>query len=290
MFLSTLSVAIMVAATILTAIFLLFLVAGSRYNNMVAPLNSKEFPLCELYGVGFAILALIKYNFGSKSERKRKQQIALIYGEQHAEYYLRVSAAQRVTLSFLMVVIGLAVYGVVGEYLIVGVFLMFAFTAYYYYATLPQTLVEKKSAKILSDFADVASKLALLVNAGMIMKEAWEKVAYTGESELYQEMQRVCVNMRNGVSEVDAYTEFGTRCSSPEIKKFTSTVIQGLVKGNRELVEMIKEQSREIWNAKRHRVKQQGEKAASKLLIPICIMFIGIIIMIVIPIFSNLGG
>ena len=121
------------------------------------------------------------------------------------------------------------------------------------------------------------------------MKEAWEKVAYTGESELYKEMQRVCVNMHNGMSEVDAYTEFGSRCTSPEIKKFTSTMVQGLIKGNRELAEMIKQQSREIWEAKRHRVKQQGEKAASKLLIPICIMFIGVIIMIIIPIFANLG-
>lgn len=289
MFLSTLSIVVMVIASVLTALFIIFLLAGSKYNNMIEPLNSKEFPLCELYGVGFAVLALFRYNYTSKGERKRRQQIALIYGEQHSEYYLRVNAAQRITLTFLLVVVGFVLYGLVNDYLIVGVFLMFAFTAYYYVATLPQTKVEKKSTQILSDFADVASKLALLVNAGMIMKEAWEKVAYTGESELYQEMQRVCVNMHNGMSEVDAYTEFGSRCTSPEIKKFTSTVVQGLVKGNRELVEMIKQQSREIWEAKRHRVKQQGEKAASKLLIPICIMFIGIIIMIIIPIFSNLG-
>jgi len=289
MFLSTLSIVVMAIASVLTALFIIFLLAGSKYNNMIEPLNSKEFPLCELYGVGFAVLALFRYNYTSKGERKRRQQIALIYGEQHSEYYLRVNAAQRITLTFLLAVVGFVLYGLVNDYLIVGVFLMFAFTAYYYVATLPQTKVEKKSTQILSDFADVASKLALLVNAGMIMKEAWEKVAYTGESELYQEMQRVCVNMHNGMSEVDAYTEFGSRCTSPEIKKFTSTVVQGLVKGNRELVEMIKQQSREIWEAKRHRVKQQGEKAASKLLIPICIMFIGIIIMIIIPIFSNLG-
>lgn len=289
MFLSTLSIVVMAIASVLTFLFIVFLLAGSKYNNMIEPLNSKEFPLCELYGVGFAVLALFKYNYTSKGERKRRQQIALIYGEQHSEYYLRVNAAQRITLTFLLLVVGFVLYGLVNDYLIVGVFLMFAFTAYYYVATLPQTKVEKKSAQILSDFADVASKLALLVNAGMIMKEAWEKVAYTGESELYQEMQRVCVNMHNGMSEIDAYTEFGSRCTSPEIKKFTSTVVQGLVKGNRELVEMIKQQSREIWEAKRHRVKQQGEKAASKLLIPICIMFIGIIIMIIIPIFSNLG-
>ena len=289
MFLSTLSIVVMAIASVLTALFIIFLLAGSKYNNMIEPLNSKEFPLCELYGVGFAVLALFRYNYTSKGERKRRQQIALIYGEQHSEYYLRVNAAQRITLTFLLAVVGFVLYGLVNDSLIVGVFLMFAFTAYYYVATLPQTKVEKKSTQILSDFADVASKLALLVNAGMIMKEAWEKVAYTGESELYQEMQRVCVNMHNGMSEVDAYTEFGSRCTSPEIKKFTSTVVQGLVKGNRELVEMIKQQSREIWEAKRHRVKQQGEKAASKLLIPICIMFIGIIIMIIIPIFSNLG-
>ncbi len=289
MFLSTLSVAVMVIASVLTVLFIIFLLAGSRYNNMIEPLDSKEFPLCELYGVGFALLALFRHNFASKSERNRRQLIALIYGEQHSEYYLRVNAAERVTLAFLLVVAGFVLYGLANDYLIIGVLLMFAFTAYYYVATLPQTKVEKKSAQILSEFADVASKLALLVNAGMIMKEAWEKVAYTGDTELYQEMQRVCVNMVNGMSEIDAYSEFGSRCTSQEIKKFTSTIVQGLVKGNRELVEMIKQQSREIWDAKRQRVKQQGEKAASKLLIPICIMFIGIIIMIIIPIFTNLG-
>ena len=289
MFLSTLSIAVMTIATILVGVFLLLLIAGGRYNNMIAPLNNKEFPLCELYGVGFAVLALTRHDYTSKGERKRRQQIALIYGEKHAEYYLRVNAAERVTLAFLLVVVGFAMFGLVNDYLIVGVFLLFAFAAYSYVSTLPQTQLEKKTAQILNDFADVASKLALLVNAGMIMKEAWTKVAYTGTTELYLEMQRVVVNMQNGVSEVDAYTEFGSRCTAPEIKKFTSTIVQGLVKGNRELVEMIKQQSREIWDAKRHRVRQQGEKAASKLLIPICIMFIGILIMIIVPIFSNMG-
>jgi len=279
----------MTIATILVGVFLLLLIAGGRYNNMIAPLNNKEFPLCELYGVGFAVLALTRHDYTSKGERKRRQQIALIYGEKHAEYYLRVNAAERVTLAFLLVVVGFAMFGLVNDYLIVGVFLLFAFAAYSYVSTLPQTQLEKKTAQILNDFADVASKLALLVNAGMIMKEAWTKVAYTGTTELYLEMQRVVVNMQNGVSEVDAYTEFGSRCTAPEIKKFTSTIVQGLVKGNRELVEMIKQQSREIWDAKRHRVRQQGEKAASKLLIPICIMFIGILIMIIVPIFSNMG-
>ena len=286
--LSTTSVVLMSIGTILAVLFIYFVMAGKKYDSMIASLNNKEFPLCGLYGVGLAVLDTFKHNFASKSERKRRQQIALLYGDKYSEYYLRINAAQRVTFSFLLAVVGFAFYGLSNEIMMLGVFALFVFVAWYYYANLPKTILEKKTNQVLNDFADVVSKLALLVNAGMIMREAWEKVAYTGDSEIYQEMKNVIVDINNGVSEIDAYTDFGMRCTSPEIKKFTSTIIQGMVKGNRELVEMIKQQSREIWDAKRHRVKQQGEKAASKLLIPICIMFIGILIMIIVPIFANL--
>lgn len=287
--LSAVSLVIMALATILTAVFVLLLMMGKKYDAWIEPLDSKEFPLCELYGVGFALTDLIKYDFTTKQERKRRQQIALIYGEKHSEYYLRVNAAERFTLALLVLTVGMALYGLTSEMAIILVTALFAFVAYYYVLTLPEETLKKKSNEILNQFADVVSKLALLVNAGMILKEAWIKVSETGDGELYQEMRRAVMQMNNGVSEVDAYTEFGTRCTSPEIKKFTSTIVQGLVKGNRELVEMIKQQSREIWDAKRHRVKQEGEKAASKLLIPICIMFVGVLIMIIVPIFANLG-
>ena len=287
--LSAVSLVIMFLATILTAVFVLLLMMGKKYDAWIEPLDSKEFPLCELYGAGFALTVLIKYDFTTKQERKRRQQIALIYGEKHSEYYLRVNAAERFTLALLVLTVGLTLYGLTSELAIILVTALFAFVAYYYVLTLPEETLKKKSNEILNQFADVVSKLALLVNAGMILKEAWIKVSETGDGELYQEMRRAVMQMNNGVSEVDAYTEFGTRCTSPEIKKFTSTIVQGLVKGNRELVEMIKQQSREIWDAKRHRVKQEGEKAASKLLIPICIMFVGVLIMIIVPIFANLG-
>lgn len=40
---------------------------------------------------------------------------------------------------------------------------------------------------------------------------------------------------------------------------------------------------------KKQNVKRQGEIAANKLMLPIVIMFIGILIMVIIPIFANLG-
>lgn len=289
MFLSTMSIVIMIIGTILAVIYIILLFASKKYDYMIEPLEGNDYPLSAVYGIGFLILDIIKYDYKNKSERKRRQDITLLYGEKHAEYYLHVNAAQRISLFLTVLVFGLVLYGMINDAIILMVILMMAVTLYYYYSTLPETMLNKKKDEILNEFADVVSKLALLVNAGMIMREAWEKVAYTGDGELYSEMKKVCFDINNGTSEIDAYTEFGARCASPEIKKFTSTIIQGLVKGNRELVDMIKQQSKEIWEQKRHRVRQQGEKAASKLMIPMMIMFVGVLIMIVVPIFANLG-
>ena len=212
-----------------------------------------------------------------------------MYGEKYADYYIRVIYAQKLTLSFTLLVLAVPLYGLANTVLMVPVIGVFAGLAYYYFGTLTATKILKRSEEMLRDFSNVVSKLALLTNAGMIMREAWEEVAYTGETALYQEMQRAVDEMHNGVSEVDALFNFGSRCIIPEIKKFTSTIIQGMVKGNSELIMMLQEQSKEVWAAKKQDVKRQGEKAASKLMIPILIMFLGILIMIMVPIFTNLG-
>ena len=128
-----------------------------------------------------------------------------------------------------------------------------------------------------------------MTNAGMILREAWEEVAFTGEGTLYEEMQRSVAEMNNGVAEADAFFEFGSRCIIPEIKKFASTVMQGMAKGNRELAAMLQQQSKEVWELRKQDVRRQGEKAASKLMVPIVIMFIGILVMVIVPIFANLG-
>ena len=172
--------------------------------------------------------------------------------------------------------------------LIAGLF--FAGIAYYYFGTVTANKILKRSEEMLSDFSEVISKLALLTNAGMILREAWEEIAYTGDTSLYIEMQKTVDEMNNGIAEVDAVYNFGKRCIIPEIKKFASTIVQGIVKGNSELTIMLMEQSKEVWAAKKQNVRRQGEKAASKLLIPICIMFAGILIMILVPIFANLGA
>lgn len=271
-------------------VWMIFYMKGKKHNSMFDVLEEKEYPLKEIYGLGYAVLETIKYNYKSKGDRKLRQQLDVLYGSKYCEYYLRVIHSQQITMAMTVLVIAFALYGLSSEILALIVGLVFAGLAYYYFGTVTAKKILKRSEELLHDFSEVVSKLALLTNAGMILREAWQEVAYGGEGVIYTEMQTAVNEMNNGVADVDAIYNFGTRCIIPEIKKFTSTIIQGMTKGNSELTAMMQEQSKEVWQLKKQLVRREGEKAASKLLIPICIMFVGILIMILIPIFTNLGA
>ena len=275
---------------VLLGIWLVLFFTGLKYASLFDALTEKEFPLKEIYFVGYAALELVHYSYKSKHDRKLRRELSVLFGEKYAEYYLRVIHAQEITMSLTLAILGFALYGVADDIAVLVVLLIFAGLAYYYFGTLTEKRILKRSEEMLRDFSNVVSKLALLTNAGMILREAWTEIAFSGETTIYREMQTSVEEMNNGISEIDAICRFGKRCIIPEIKKFSSTIVQGLVKGNNELAMMLQAQSREVWMLKKQDIHRQGEKAASRLLIPVVIMFVGILIMVIVPIFTNLGA
>ncbi len=282
-------IVIMVLGAISYGIWIFFYIKGKSNAQLFETLDPKEYPLKDLYFIGYAVTETIGYKYNSKSDRKLRKSLDVLYTAKYVDYYLRVVYAQRITFALTMLVIAFMLYGFSDEIAALFIGLMFSGLAYYYFGTLAEKRIEERSEEMLIDFSEVVSKLALMTNAGMILREAWEEISKTGESSLYLEMQTAVDEMNNGVSEIDAIYNFGSRCVIPEIKKFSSTLIQGMVKGNAELTSMLLIQSKEVWNLKKQNVRRQGEKAASKLLVPICIIFIGILIMVLVPIFTNLG-
>ena len=275
---------------VLLGIWLVLFFTGLKYASLFDALTEKEFPLKEIYFVGYAALELVHYSYKSKHDRKLRKELSVLFGEKYAEYYLRVIHAQEITMSLTLAILGFALYGVADDIAVLVVLLIFAGLAYYYFGTLTEKRILKRSEEMLRDFSNVVSKLALLTNAGMILREAWTEIAFSGETTIYREMQTSVEEMNNGISEIDAIFRFGKRCIIPENKKFSSTIVQGLVKGNNELAMMLQAQSREVWMLKKQDIQRKGEKAASRLLIPVVIMFVGILIMVIVPIFTNLGA
>ena len=276
---------------VLLGFWIFLFLKGNKYKDFIEPLNNKDFFFKDLYGIGFCFMDLIKYKYKSKRDIKLRSQIEILYGgAKYASYYLRVIYAQSVTIGLTLLVLGFSLYGLSGgEFLVVLVMTVLSAVLFYYCTKLTQRKILSRNEELLSEFANVVSKLALLTNAGMILHDAWRQVAESGEGVMYDEMKKACIDMDNGISETEALRLFGLRCIIPEIKKFTSTITQGLSKGNAELSVELQKQSKELWMLKKQSVKRQGEVAANKLMIPIVIMFVGILIMVIIPIFANLG-
>ena len=272
--------------------FLFFLLTSGEFQEYITPLDKKEFMMPEIYGVGFKIAKILKLEYKSREAKQTRDNIVILYGERYADYYLRVLYAQKISIVYFVfaIVCGLSALAEgTDKLLLFGLGVVLSGVLYYYFTTQPASKVKKRSIQFLNEFPNAVSTIALLVNSGMILREAWREVSLSDDSELYMEMRKVNEEIDNGTSEIDALYNFANRCVTPEIKKFTSFIVQGLEKGSKDLANALTNQTRELWELKKQNTLRQGELASSKLMIPLMVMFLGILIMIIGPIMTNLG-
>ena len=107
---------------------------------------------------------------GGWEDRKCVRKSAYFYEKKYAEYYLRVIYAQKVTYSATLFVLAFILYGLTNRDHYFFLLLLFAGLAFYYYGNQINDRIQKRSQEMISDFSEVVSKLALLTNAGMIMR------------------------------------------------------------------------------------------------------------------------
>lgn len=272
--------------------FIFFLITSSKYESYITPLDSKDFMFPEIYGVGFKIMDMFKFEFKNREANQIRENVVILYGERYADYYMRVFYAQKISIIYMCFAVVTALSALASgtdKLLLFGLGVVVCGVLYYYITSLPTEKVKQRSVKFLDEFPNAVSTIALLVNSGMILREAWREVSLSSESELYMEMRKVNDEIDNGVAEVDALYNFANRCVTPEIKKFTSFIVQGLEKGNKDLAYALRTQTDEMWTLKKQNTLKRGELASSKLMIPLMIMFAGILIMVMGPIMTNLG-
>lgn len=272
--------------------FVFLLLTSGEFEDYIKPLNKKEFMMPEIYGAGFKIMKMFKFEFKSRSANLLRENAAILYGERYADYYMRVLYAQKLSIIYLCFAIGCGLCSLAegtDKLLLLALVLIMCGALYYYLQKRPATQVKERSIRFMDEFPNAVSTIALLVNSGMILREAWREVSLSADTELYMEMRKVNEDIDNGVAEVDALYSFGNRCVTPEIKKFTAFIVQGLEKGSRDLAIALRNQTDEMWELKKQNILKRGELASSKLMIPLMIMFIGILIMVMGPIMTNLG-
>ena len=281
---------IMAGAGSALAIFwlIIYFKYSKHFVEVYSAVDSKEFFLPELFFIGFGIIDLFHIDLSQPFFAKRKKKIAEVRGEKFSEFFLYVMTGAQITYGITLAPLGLFVGAMSNDLVMGGLGLSASVIMVVYLNSELMNSISRRHDILLRDFPQMASKLALLVSAGMIIRDAWKEVAYAGTTPLYLEMQTVCINLDNGESELVAMEDFANRCVIKEIRKFASVIIQNQQKGSAELTKSLMEQAAGSWEQKKRLVKVKGELASQKLLVPTTIMLFGILIMIVIPAFSSI--
>lgn len=278
------------AIGILLAIgFIVLCFTGRKYDYIFANLNESDFPVKELYSVGFQLSTWRLFRLKPEKEEKLKCYALNLYDPQYAEYYAKVAWSEALTLVYLIGTVTILACVIMsdmkGLFLLAGGFL--CLLAYTYSMENMHNRSSEQTEYCEADFPEIISSLAILVNSGMMLRDAWQLISQSGNRPIHQLMRKSVEDLNNGVPEMTAYYSFGQRSNSAEIKKFTGALIQSLEMGGGELGGFLANQSSELWNLKRQHMLQNGEKAATKLLLPIVLIFGGILLIIMVAAFAG---
>ena len=224
---------LLIVATIAVAIWCVLAIKYEQtYAEITESIDETKYRYPELFCIGFAIMRFLKIDTSGKQARKRIKEIAEVQGKRYAEYYYYIINGAKWTYGLTVLVL-FALLGAMGNSGIALFFgLVLSILLMWYVDETMNDQLEQRRDDLLTDLPQMLSKLTLLVNSGMVMRDAWVKVAEGEDRILYQEMRITAQEMKNGVSDYEAYRNFADRCSIKEIRRFSSTMMQNLQKGN----------------------------------------------------------
>lgn len=157
---------------------------------------------------------------------------------------------------------------------------------------------QKIQEEMKREYPEVMSRIQLLLGAGLGMRKIFEKITADYKRQLekekgakrpaYEEIAGAYYEMAGGVSEQEAYENFGNRSRLPEFKNLSVLLVQNLKKGRRELGPLLEREVSAALEERRRQARAEGEKAGTRLLLPMGIMLLVVLILMVVPAFLSI--
>lgn len=153
---------------------------------------------------------------------------------------------------------------------------------------------KKRSCQLIEDYPVFVHKVVLLLGCGMTSKAVWFRIISDynkgvekgGEKRyVYEEMIVAANEMKQGITEITAYENFGRRCQTSQYLKFSSILIQSVKTGARGMARMLSDAGEEAMLLRRENAKRIGEEAGTKLLFPMVVLLAIVMVIIIIPAF-----
>lgn len=152
-----------------------------------------------------------------------------------------------------------------------------------------------RNQQLLQDYPEIVSKLMLLSNAGLNIKNSLQKIVADYHASpsfkprfAYEELALTLNSLNSGKSEAFAYSEFGKRCGLMPYIKLGALLEQNLNKGTKELRYHLNNEVRNAFENHKADTITKSKHAETKLLIPMIMILIVIMLFIMVPSFMNI--
>ena len=154
-----------------------------------------------------------------------------------------------------------------------------------------QQLANKKKEKeeqLNLAYAEIVSKLCLLIGSGLTVRMAWERIIqdYRETKEFnyaYEEMLFTYYELERGMPEGKAYLSFGRRCRLHGYRKLGSLLEQNLKKGTAGLLSLLQEETWQAFEDRRAYAVKLAQEAGTRLLLPMILLLMVVLIICVAP-------
>lgn len=152
-------------------------------------------------------------------------------------------------------------------------------------------LIKQRRESIKKDFPDFINKLVLLLNAGLIVQSAIQRIVTdyhyyapkNNEKILYDELYEINKRMEeSNTSMIDELKDFAQRTGVKEVMRFASIVAENINKGSI-LTEKLETEGALLWKNRKGQAEELGKLAETKLTFPLVILLSVLIIIIIAP-------
>jgi len=91
---------IVLSAVIAVTVLLLYILSRGKYENIIKPLNKKNYAFLFMLPAGLYVLDLLNYSY-SEGDRKLRDSFSELYGDKSAMVYLRVHIANKIAAAMI---------------------------------------------------------------------------------------------------------------------------------------------------------------------------------------------
>lgn len=275
-------------------VYAVFQINGAnKYRDFFSPLDDKEYSYRSFLHGALAIAEFLKIKGAGEYQAKLSQKIAMVHGNRNLPYYTKVHLSVKIFYTFLGIILS-SMLCLLGNADLIGLFIVFSAGVLMFFLADKslQDQYKKRKFELERDFPNFLSKLILLMNAGLNIRQAISRIAMdaTVNTRLYAELKTVITDMEAGLSENEAYTAFAERCKIKQITNFVRILQQNIKLGGSQMLFELRRMNTECWEMRKNTARQLGETASSKLMLPLSIMLLAVILICVAPVIIELGS